>query len=135
MALESKGGLVLPIQSRKSKLLLLGAVFVILTVGTLGRAQEHPLVYVRHLEQSYYPPLAAAARITGTVTLKLTISPVGKVMNVETLSNDVTPRAHPLLEETSIAFAKTWTFGCFNCAVGADYEQVVTFMYKLEGTP
>lgn len=121
-----------PPQGQKAKLLTLGVGLVFLT--TLAHAQEHPLVYVRHLEQLYYPPLAAAARIQGTVKLKLTISPDGKVEYSETLSNDVTPRAHPLLENTSIAFAKTWTFGCFNCAAGAGYTQVVTFTYRLEET-
>ena len=121
---------MLPVQGLKTKLLLL--VIVVSTVAILAQAQERPLIYVRHLEQLSYPPLAAAARIQGTVKLKLTIASDGKVEYWELLGNDVTPRTHPLLENASIAFAQTWIFGCFNCAAGASYTQVVTFTYRLE---
>jgi len=116
------------VHTQISKLPLLCIAFLVLSAGSLARAQEQPLVYVRHAEQASYPPLAAVARIEGTVKLKLTITPDGNVRNVETLSNDVTPKTHPLLEQSSIALAKTWTFGCFNCAAGADYQHVVTFI-------
>jgi hypothetical protein len=126
---------MLPTQCRKTKLLLLGAAFVVLTAGTLGRAQEQHLVYVRHMEQPYYPPLASAARIQGSVKLKLKIAPDGKVIEAVPLGDETSPKPNELLVMTSVAMVKTWTFGCFDCAAGAEYEHIITLVYKLEGSP
>jgi hypothetical protein len=125
--------LVVSTQSQRTKVLLLGVALVVLTAGTLGRAQEQPLVYVRHWEPFNYPIPFGGNQ--GTVKLKLLISADGRVVDAVSLGDEVNPKPNGLLLLASIAAVKTWTFGCFNCAAGAEYEHSLTFVYKLEGAP
>jgi hypothetical protein len=126
---------LLPASIRNAGFLIAVAVFAVLASRSLGGAQEQPLVYVRHVEQLAYPPLGSAAGIQGVIKIKLKISPEGKVIDAVLLSDEGTPKPHPMLVTDSIALIKTWTFGCFNCAAGVPYEHVFTFVYKLEGAP
>jgi hypothetical protein len=126
---------MLPFRNPKTKFLMPFAALLVLTAGTLVRSQDKPSVYVRHWEQFHYPPIASATRSQGTVKLKLKIAPDGRVIDAISLSDEGTPKPNELLLMASIAIVKTWTFGCFNCAVGAGYEHIFTFVYKLEGAP
>lgn len=96
-----------------------------------SQTSEQPLVYVRHLEPpSRYPPLARQTRISGTVSMKLTIAPDGTVRSVEP-SPGKEVVGHPLLREYAEKLVKTWTFGCVGCAAGATFEQTISVKYEL----
>jgi hypothetical protein len=112
---------------------VLSAWLALLVLSLVASGQEQgPLIYVRHMERVYYPPLAIQARIEGTVKLNLTIAPVGRVLNAVGVSQGGVPKPPELLEMTSISFVKRWTFGCFNCLSDATYEHVLTFVYRLD---
>ena len=60
-----------------------------------------------------YPPLAKAARISGSVVVEVTVGEQGDVISARAISG------HPLLKDSAVAAAREWTF-----------EQT-----KLEGVP
>lgn len=51
-----------------------------------------------------YPPLAKAAKVSGSVVVEVTINEEGKVFSARALSG------HPLLKESAVAAALGWTF-------------------------
>jgi len=51
-----------------------------------------------------YPPLAKAARVSGSVVVEVTVDEDGKVISARALSG------HPLLKDTAVAAARGWTF-------------------------
>jgi TonB family protein len=51
-----------------------------------------------------YPPLAAVARVSGTVTVRVTIDDSGKVTNADVVSG------HDLLRQAAADAAKKWRF-------------------------
>lgn len=51
-----------------------------------------------------YPPLAIAAKVSGTVVVEVTIDEEGKVLTARALSG------HPLLKESAVTAARGWTF-------------------------
>src|SRR3974377_1778758 len=99
----SRGEHMLRFRNPKTRLLLSFRVLLCLTAGTLVQAQSKPLVYVRHWEQFYYPPLASAARLEGTVRLKLSISPDGRVVDATSLNDESTPKPKELLLSAATA--------------------------------
>ena len=51
-----------------------------------------------------YPPIAAQARVSGTVILEATISPTGEVVDVRVL------RSVPLLDAAAVAAVRQWRY-------------------------
>jgi TonB family protein len=51
-----------------------------------------------------YPPLARAARVSGSVVVEVTVDEEGKVMSARAVSG------HPLLKDASVAAARGWRF-------------------------
>ena len=58
---------------------------------------------IKKLEPSY-PPLAKAARVTGTVVIEITIDESGNVESARPVSG------HPLLKDAATSAAKGWKF-------------------------
>lgn len=103
---------------------------------TVAESGQRRLVYVRHLEPPrVYPPLGRQARLQGTVMVKLTIAAGGIVLAANASSDDSVLKKVPLLQTVTAELVKKWTFGCFDCAVGENYEHTIRFVYKLEGNP
>ena len=59
---------------------------------------------IRRVEPTY-PPLARAARISGSVFVEVMIDETGVVMSARALSG------HPLLKDAAVAAAQSWRFG------------------------
>ncbi|HTX37225.1 MAG TPA: M56 family metallopeptidase [Bryobacteraceae bacterium] len=66
-----------------------------------------------------YPPLAKMARIQGTVSLAVAISPDGHITNLTVL------RGHPLLVQAALEAVKQWVYPAVSQA--SAFEQQVTF--------
>jgi Gram-negative bacterial TonB protein C-terminal len=95
--------------------------------------EKKPLIYVKHLEPPYYPPLARMTRVHGSITMKLKIGADGKVLAIESSSLD-TPNtsAFAMLKEDAERNIKTWTFGCVGCASGAAFDHTIKYKYILD---
>jgi TonB family protein len=98
-----------------------------------GFAQDKPVIVVKHLEPMRYPDLARQARLQGSISIQMKISSSGTVVDAEANTTDTLLKEHPLLQKETVKVIRKWTFGCDNCAPNADYEHVLTFVYKLEG--
>jgi TonB family protein len=113
------------------RFLLLSVALAACVTSAFGQREKPHEIYVKHFEvPPGYPPLARASRIQGTITMKLTIAADGKVSSIAIVGE----RNHKVLEEQAMAMVNQWTFGCSDCAAGGSYEQIVKFVYKLEGT-
>lgn len=101
-------------------------------VTALAAAQEanHPLVYAKHVEPPYYPPLPRMARVSGTVEMKLKIGVDGKVLSVESMPGK--GKVSSLLKDDAEKNVKTWTFGCVGCPPNAPFEHTIKFEYALD---
>jgi hypothetical protein len=93
--------------------------------------EKRPLIYVKHLEPPYYPPLARMTRIQGTVVMKLKLGADGKVLTIEELS-DTMKGVSTILRNDAGKNVKTWTFGCVGCAPSASFEHTIKFNYVLD---
>ena len=110
-----------------------GSALVFLAFTAFAEGQDRA-VSPQHMElPSRYPNVARAARLQGTVTVKLTISGDGKVIAADAISSDALLRAHPLLQTEAAGLTRRWTFTCFNCAEESTHPYDVTFTYRLEG--
>ncbi|MCI0487399.1 MAG: TonB family protein [Blastocatellia bacterium] len=69
---------------------------------TVVKSSRRPSVIRR--AQPLYPPLAKAARITGTVTVEVTVDEEGDIFSARIISG------HPLLKEASLNAARAWKF-------------------------
>jgi hypothetical protein len=100
--------------------------------ATVSQEQKQPLIYVKHLEPPLgYPPLARQTRVGGTVTMKLDISPNGRVLSVESSPNDGPTGVSGLLRPDAERVIRTWTFGCVGCAPDTPFEHTIRFRYIL----
>jgi TonB family protein len=70
---------------------------------------------------SRYPNVARAARLQGTITVKLTVSDDGTVIAANSNSPDVAD------------LTRRWRFACSNCTKENTHPYDVTFTYRLEG--
>jgi TonB family protein len=76
----------------------------------------------QHMElPSRYPNVARAARLQGTITVKLTVSDDGTVIAANSNSPDVAD------------LTRRWRFACSNCTKENTHPYDVTFTYRLEG--
>ncbi len=82
-------------------------------------SQQQPVVM--HADLPLYPPIARAARISGTVQVQVTVKD-GAVVNTEVKS-----RANPLLVVPTLANLKTWQFW-----PKTDAAFLVTYIYTVE---
>lgn len=104
-------------------------------LASAGCGQKSALVTPKHIElPSHYDQLARTARLQGTVTLRLSISGDGTVIDANPSSTDRVLEAHPLLQRRTEELIRRWKFTCANCAEHGKYSYVVTFIYRLEGT-
>jgi TonB family protein len=98
------------------------------------KAQSPVVVAPKHLElPSRYESVARAARLQGTVTVRLTISGEGDVIAAEPRSTDALLRQHSILQAKTVELTRRWKFSCSNCSKDGEYQYTVTFIYKLEG--
>jgi len=113
--------------------LVFGSALVFLAFAVFAEGQDR-VISPQHLElPTGYPNVARAARLQGTVTVKLTISGDGRVIAADANSPDGLLRAHPLLQTEAAALTRRWKFTCFNCAKESTHPYDVTFNYRLEG--
>ena len=106
---------------------------VVWCVVACGFSQENPLVVIKHFEKMDYPMLARQARLQGSISIHLTISSLGKVLDAQASTDDKLLRDHPLLQSETVKLVRKWTFGCVNCAPNADYNDELIFVFRLEG--
>jgi hypothetical protein len=99
-----------------------------------GGAQQTQasVIYVKHLEPPYYPPLALMTRVGGTIEMKLKIGPNGAVISVESISTGFKGQIPTMLKDDAEGKIKTWTFGCFGCPPNAPFEHTIKFKYVLD---
>jgi hypothetical protein len=97
-----------------------------------AQQEKQPIIYVKHLEPPYYPPLARQTRVHGTVVMKLKIGADGKVLGVESEPMDTSKAAFAMLKDHAEKNIKTWTFGCVGCSPDAPFEQIIKFAYILD---
>src|SRR6267378_4494870 len=98
----------------------------------LAQEERHPIIYVRHLEPPYYPPLARMTRVHGTILMKLRIGAAGKVLAIESESSDAVKSGFTMLKDDAERVIKTWTFGCVGCPVDTPFEHAIKFNYLLD---
>lgn len=93
--------------------------------------EKQPIVYVKHLEPPYYPPLPRMTRVGGTIEMKLKIGTDGRVLSVESANFGPGPaqKLLTMLKESAEANIKTWTFGCAGCPPNAAFEHTIKFKY------
>ena len=77
--------------------------------STASSDEKRPLIYVKHLEPPYYPPLARVTRIQGTVVMMLKLGADGKVLTIEE-SSDPMKRVSTILRNDAEKNVKTWEF-------------------------
>src|SRR6185295_9322799 len=74
-----------------------------------------------------YPPLAKAARVSGSVVVEVTIDEEGKVFAARAISG------HPLLKDAAVAAAKEWTFSqTMLTGVTVKVIGTITFNFSLD---
>jgi len=96
-------------------------------------SQDKAVVTAKHLEPIGYPALARQARLQGSISIHLKISPSGRVVDAEANTADALLKEHPLLQKETVKVIRKWTFSCANCPPNANYEHALTFVYRLEG--
>jgi hypothetical protein len=97
-----------------------------------AQQEKQPIIYVKHLEPPYYPPLARVTRVSGTVVMKLGIGADGKVLTVDSESSNVAKPPSKILKNDAEKYVKTWTFGCVGCPPDAPFEHTIKFEYSLD---
>ncbi len=75
-----------------------------------------------------YPPLAVSSRISGTVTVRSTLSESGEVSRTEVV------QGHPLLSHAAEEAAKQWKFERSSIS-GRTYDLKFTFVLLSEDAP
>jgi TonB family protein len=112
------------------------SVCLFLATTSIGFALKAQTVMIapKHLElPSQYESVARAARLQGTVTVRLTISGDGDVIAAEPSSTDALLREHSILQAKTAELTRRWKFWCSHCSKVDEYQYTVTFIYKLEG--
>ena len=110
-----------------------GSALVLLAFTAFADGQDR-VVSPQHLElPTGYPNVARAARLQGTVTVKLTISGDGNVTAADATSSDALLREHPLLQREAADLTRRWKFTCLNCGKETSHPYVVLFTYRFEG--
>ena len=88
-------------------LLALSSCFAIGQESSLTVSKEEATAHLLNKVDVHTPPLARAARIGGTVTLSVVISPEGKVTSITVVSG------HPMLIQAALDGVKQWTYKPF----------------------
>ena len=112
------------------KLTLIAFSLVLLSTS-LTQGEKQPIIYVRHLEPPYYPPLPRMIRVGGTIEMKLKIGRDGRVLSAESANFGPGPAQKLLmmLKESAEANIKTWTFGCTGCPPDVAFGHTIKFRY------
>ncbi len=77
-----------------------------------------------------YPPLAKAARVSGSVVVEVTVDEEGHVISARAISG------HPLLKDSAIAAARGWLFAPTTLqGVPVKVIGTITFNYNLDADP
>jgi hypothetical protein len=94
------------------------------------KAQSPVVVAPKHLElPSRYESVARAARLQGTVTVRLTISGEGDVIAAKPSSTDALLREHSILQQAkTVELTRRWKFSCSNCSKDGEYQYTVTHL-------
>ena len=96
-----------------------------------AQEEKRPVVYVKHAEMPFYPPLALQTRVGATVVMNLKIAADGRVQGVESSSSEsVVPKMLEFFVHAAENTIKTWTFGCAGCPLNAPFEHTIKFNYK-----
>lgn len=95
---------------------------------------QAPVIYAKHVEPPYYPPLPRMTRVGGTIEMKLKIGTDGRVLSAESSNFGPGPAQKVLmmLKESAETNVKTWTFGCAGCPSDAPFEHKIKFRYVLD---
>jgi TonB family protein len=90
---------------------------------------SHPPLCPRHIETPIYPSLARQVRITGKITLTVTMDADGTVKNVEASTNDPRREKFPILQKSAIENMQHWTFAR---PPFAPYQQMSEYDYIID---
>jgi len=110
----------------------LAMMSLVLIPAVRAQQEKQPIIYVKHLEPPYYPPLARMTRTHGTIVIKLKIGADGKLLAIESESSDTTKSAFTIFKEDAEKIIKTWTFGCVGCPPDGPFNHTIKFKYILD---
>lgn len=79
-------------------------VFLISLLPTTSFGQSIPEICARHIESPQYPQMARLARISGSVMVRITISPEGAVSEAEGISGPA------VLRDYAVQNVRKWVF-------------------------
>jgi len=107
------------------------SISLVLLAASLPQT-ETPIIYAKHVEPPYYPPLPRMTRAGGTIEMKLKIGADGAVLSVESTPIGFGGKVLAMLKDDAEKNVKTWTFGCAGCAPNAPFEHTIKFKYVLD---
>ncbi len=110
----------------------LAMMSLVLIPAVRAQQEKQPIIYVKHLEPPYYPPLARMTRTHGTIVIKLKIGADGELLAIESESSDTTKSAFTIFKEDAEKIIKTWTFGCVGCPPDGPFNHTIKFKYILD---
>ena len=99
------------------------STLLLLTASVLASSQAQPVLTAASLP--FYPPVARLSRVEGKVVVSMTITPDGRVEDVEAVSG---PR---ILSDSAVENVKSWKFQ----APGTAMRREVTFVYRIARKP
>jgi hypothetical protein len=100
--------------------------------ATAAQDEKHSIIYVKHLEPPYYPPLPRMTRVGGTIEMKLRIGADGTVLSIESVPIGFGGAVLTILKDGAERNVKTWTFGCVGCSPNAPFEHAIKFKYVMD---
>ena len=109
------------------KKLTFGCLFFCLATVCFGQNQD--ALCPRHIETPTYPAIARAVRVSGKITLTVTIDADGTVKHVEATPDNPDFDA---LQKSAIENMKHWTFAK---PQSAPYTQVIVYDYEIDPAP
>ncbi len=110
----------------KSVLLLALTVIPVCAVAQASEQTPKPKVTITALSAPKYPAIAIQARITGAVTVDVSVNSGGTVESVAVLSG------HPILKPAALESARATRFACDHCS--AVTHLVFTYEFRLGET-
>lgn len=100
---------------------------LVVVCGLSAIAQNLPQPVLKAAPLPVYPPLAAQARIEGTVRVSFVLNEAGDVVEAEALSGD------PMLTPSTLENVKAWHFSLPKNLFRTEWKYQTEFVYRLSG--
>jgi TonB family protein len=106
-----------------------GCLLFFMAAACFGQIQGR--LCPKHIETPQYPTVARQTRVTGKITLTVTVDADGIVKNVEAVTDNPVQRAQLLLQSSAVENMQHWTFAKPS---SAPYTQVIVYDYEIDPT-